>query len=330
MQFYLKTKQIYQAIFAFIEKEASTQSLVFFRVGLGLIAILKFLVYSPNFLDFHGQYGMVPWAISKASIYPFLPHLGDAAIWFSELTGQSLDGATYTLYYIFIGACICFILGFLTRISSIICFILHLCLIYAASGYMYGVDVFTQIGFFYCIFFPMGSNHSVDNLLGLRTAVQKSTEAGILKRIIQFQLCLIYFSTAIEKGMGSQWWNGEAIWRTFMLPTFKHFDFGWMAYVPAVPLVMGWSVLFMEFVYIFLVWIPKYRTFAVVSIIFMHLGIGLFMGMWLFAGIMVCLNLFAFGTEVLVDIRKLLQFDLFKAWFVSKKNIEINEPSIHH
>ncbi len=303
MQFYQKTKYLYEAIFTFIEKEASTKSLVFLRVGLGLIAILKFLVYSPNFLDFHGQYGMVPWAISKASIYPFLPHIGDVAIWLSDLTGQSLDAATYTLYFIFLGACLSFIVGFLTRLSSIICFFLHLCLIYAASGYMYGIDVFTQIGFFYCIFFPMGSNYSVDNALRLQKVIHRSAEAGILKRIIQFQLCLIYFSTAIEKGMGSQWWNGEAIWRTFMLPTFKHFDFGWMAHIPALPLVMGWSILLIEFVYIFLVWIPKYRTIAVLSVVSMHLGIGFFMGMWLFAGIMICFNLFAFGEEILVDIR---------------------------
>lgn len=303
MQFYQKIKQVYKTVFNFIEKEASTQSLVFFRVGLGLIAIFKFLVYSPNFLDFHGQYGMVPWAISKAGIYPFLPHLGDVALWLSELTGQSLDSATYTLYYIFLGACFFFIAGFLTRFSSIICCFLHLCLIYAASGYMYGIDIFTQIGFFYCIFFPMGSNYSLDNILGIRKVVLRSVEAGILKRIIQFQLCLIYFSTAIEKGMGTQWWNGEAIWRTFMLPTFKQFDFGWMAYIPALPLLMGWSILLIEFAYIFLVWIPKYRTIAVISVVLMHLGIGLFMGMWLFAAIMVCLNLFAFGEEVLGDIK---------------------------
>ena len=257
---------------------------------------------------------MVPWAISKASIYPFLPHLGDVAIWLSDLTGQSLDGATYTLYYIFISACICFIAGFLTHISSIICFFLHLCLIYAASGYMYGVDVFTQIGFFYCIFFPMGSNYALDNVIGIRKAVQRSVEAGILKRIIQFQLCIIYFSTAIEKGLGHQWWNGEAIWRTFMLPTFKHFDFGWMAYVPAVPLIMGWSILVIEFAYIFLVWIPKYRVFAVVSIVFMHFGIGAVMGMWLFAGIMICLNLFAFGTEVWADVKVLSSNKRFITW----------------
>jgi len=303
MKTFQKIKSLYQNIFAFIEKEASTVNLVFFRLGLGLIAILKFLIYSPNFLDFHGQYGMVPWAISKASIYPFLPHIGDVALWLSDFTRQSLDAATYTLYYIFIGACICFMIGFLTRLSSLICCFLHLCLIYAASGYMYGVDVFTQIGFFYCIFFPMGSNYSLDNVLGIRKVIRRSTEAGILKRIVQFQLCLIYFSTAIEKGLGYQWWNGEAIWRTFMLPTFKHFDFGWMAYAPVIPLVMGWSILLIEFTYAFLVWIPKYRTFAVISAVGMHLGIGLVMGMWLFAGIMVCLNLFAFGAEILVDIR---------------------------
>jgi hypothetical protein len=302
MNIFQKINQYYQSAFAFIEKETSTQSLVFLRISLGLIAILKFAVYGRFFLDFHGQYGMVPWAISKAGIYPFLPHLGDAALWLSDLTGQSLDSASYTLLYVFIGACICLMLGFLTRLSSLICFFLHLCLIYAASGYMYGVDVFTQIGFFYCIFFPMGSNWSLDNALGIRKVVRYSTEAGIAKRLIQFQLCLIYFSTAIEKGMGTQWWNGEAIWRTFMLPTFKHFDFGWMAYVPAVPLLMGWSILLIEFSYIFLVWIPKYRTFAVVSVVLMHTGIGLFMGMWLFAAIMICFNLFAFGTEILADL----------------------------
>lgn len=307
MKIFNRFKQQFQTAFNFIEKEADTRSLAFLRIGIGLIAIFKFAVYGRFFLDFHGQYGMVPWAISKAGIYPFLPHLGDAALWFANLSGQNLDAASLTLFYIFIGSCICFIFGFLTRLANVLCFFLHLCLIYAASGYMYGVDVFTQIGLFYCLFFPMGSTLSIDNVLGIRKKVEYSVAAGIAKRVIQFQLCLIYFSTAIEKGMGSQWWNGEAIWRTFMLPTFKHFDFGWMASVPFIPLLMGWSILLIEFSYIFLVWIPKYRVFAVLSVVLMHFGIGLIMGMWLFAGIMICLNLFAFGTPVLEDLRVLFK-----------------------
>lgn len=299
-------RNIFNHLFSFIEYEESTARLTFLRISIGLMGILKFLVYGNDFLNFHGQYAVVSWTISKASIYDFLPHLGDLAVSLSNYTGQNLNDASMTIFTAYIVFCIFLIVGFLTRLSSIMCFWIHLALIYAGSGLMYGVDVFTQISLFYCMFFPLGSRYSVDNLIGITKMKKRSIEAGILVRLIQIQLCLIYLSTGIEKSMGSQWWDGEAIWRTLMLPTFRHFDFTWLSHFPIFTKLLCWSTLFFETLYCVSVWIPKIRTLHLLAIMTMHLFIGLFMGMWLFGLIMIVLNLFAFGKEILVDVKSFL------------------------
>jgi hypothetical protein len=68
-------------------------------------------------------------------------------------------------------------------------------------------------------------------------------------------------------------------------------------------------VIFLETFYpIFALW-KKSRKAWIAAIVGMHLGIGLFLGMWLFAVVMIILNLGAFGYEVVHDADRPLPRD---------------------
>jgi hypothetical protein len=91
-----------------------------------------------------------------------------------------------------------------------------------------------------------------------------------------------------------------------MLPIFHQMDTTWIAWVPALAMVAGWSTVLLESGYALAVWHPRVRSVWVVLIIGMHLGIGTFLGMWLFASIMIILNLGAFGAEIARDLERLV------------------------
>jgi hypothetical protein len=55
----------------------------------------------------------------------------------------------------------------------------------------------------------------------------------------------------------------------------------------------------LEIGYPFFIWQQKLRRPWLIAILLMHLGVGITMGMYLFASIMIVLNLAAFGPGVL-------------------------------
>ncbi len=278
-----KTPKFFDKLFNFIEAKKPTYPLLFYRVLLSIICFGKFYVLKSNFNEFYGQYGLVQWTISKLSNFSFLPHLGDFAIFISKYVDISIDKSTDLLMQMLFLACFFLLIGLFTRISSILCFILHLTFINTGNGIIYGVDVFTQLSLFYAMFFPLNSTYSVDSLIG----------------ISEFK------STGIEKSLGSQWLNGEAIWRTFMMPIFKTYNFSWLAYYPFIPMIIGLMVLVIEIGYAFFMWKSKIRIIWFLMIVGLHLNIGLLMGMWYFAFIMIFLTTFAFGHDVIKDILSL-------------------------
>lgn len=289
-------------LFSFLEVEKPTYPLLIFRIGLALICFGKFAILKENFLNLYGQYGLIQWPISKLSNYSFLPHIGDLAIFINTHFNISLDDATLLLINIFFCSCFLLLIGFFTRIAAIICFFLHLAFIDTGNGIIYGVDVFTQLSLFYAMFFPLNSTYSVDSMIWKSKFKKVSAGAGLSIRIIQIQMCIVYLSSGIEKSLGMEWINGEAIWRTLTIPIFKNYDFSWLSNYPIIPVLLGFGVMVIETGYAFAMWRKNLRVFWLFSIILLHLSIGFFMGMWYFALIMILLSVFAFVDDVRNDL----------------------------
>lgn len=282
----------------FLEKPQYPHKLALLRVSIGVFSLFKVLLLGNDFVSIYGQYGIVQWAITKSAIFNFLPHAGD----FSFLNIDNSENLILTIRSLYIFFLSLFIFGFFSRVVSICCCYFHLLFLHTGGGLTYGVDVFNQIAFFYSIFMPIGACYSIDSLI-YKKEILPSINAGISIRTLQIFLCLMYLSSGIEKAMGIQWWNGEAIWRTVMLPSFKHFDISFLASFPIIAKLLGWTVLFIEIGYCVFIWLPKFRLIFLFLIVILHLNIGLFLGMWLFGIIMILFSLIAFGSESYLDFK---------------------------
>lgn len=270
--------------------------LAWFRMALSLFCIIQLASMRRSFVDVYGQYGFVQWAITRAGLNEPLPHIGNVALLLKPL-GIGADASLFIVAGAYVVALLCLFAGWHTRLAAIAAWCLNFLFMHAGSGMLYGMDIFTRIGLFYLMIMPCGDALSLDARAGRRLPVP-SVAAGITRRMLQLHLAIVYFSSGLEKAAGVQWWNGEAIWRSLMMPVFHMHDVSWMARVPLVPMAAGWFTLVTEIGYGFFIWNRRTRPVWLAATIAMHLGIGLFLGMWLFAWIMILLNLAAFGWEV--------------------------------
>src|SRR5438128_1159808 len=110
-----------------------------------------------------------------------------------------------------------------------------------------------------------------------------------------FYRFIIYFFGGFSKLAGAGWWNGANLWRALTVPPFHFVDpeivVRWKMFLPATGLV----ICGLEFFYPIFIWPRVTRNFWMLGVCLMHAMIGLTMGMYLFASIMIILNRAAFG-----------------------------------
>ena len=169
----------------------------------------------------------------------------------------------------------------------------------------YGVDNFMTIGLFYLMLSPLPDRYSLD--WRLRKARPKDPQLlGFWRRVVQLHLCLIYFFSGLTKCLGSGWWDGSNIWRSLIRPPFNLIDpeilVRWNYLFP----VAGIFICLFEIGYPFFIWNDKTRKIWLICICGMHFAIGVTMGMYLFALIMIILNIAAFGPGLVADSAKQL------------------------
>ncbi len=288
---------------AWFTAPASPRPLGILRIALAALCLVRLIPLRDSVLAIWGPYGFVQWAITRATVPAILPHLGDLAHLLSSF-GVAPNETVWLVLGLQVAALVGLLLGWRSRTLAAAAFALDVLFLGAGGGLVYGMDVFVHIGLFYLVLMPCGDAFSLDVRAGRRQP-SPSVAAGVTRRMLQIQLALVYVSSGFEKAAGPTWWNGDAIWRSTMLPVFRQLDLSFLAAVPAVPIVSGWLVLLTEVGYGLAIWSRRTRGAWLAATLGMHLFIGAFLGMWLFASVMILLNLGAFGPEVLADLADL-------------------------
>src|SRR5213592_3981268 len=186
------------------------------------------------------------------------------------------------------------LMGIASRFSAILAWFLHLCAAKSGGFVSYGVDNLMTIALFYLMLSPLPDRYSVD--WRLRKSRSKDPELlGFWRRVLQLHLCLIYFFSGLTKCLGSGWWDGSSVWRALIRPPFNIIDPEILVRWNYVFPVAGIFICLLEITYAFFIWNSQTRKIWLVCICAMHVGIGVTMGMYLFALIMIVLNVAAFG-----------------------------------
>ena len=258
-------------------RPVSARPLAGLRVGLSLLLLLHLIWISDDLLSLHGSQGIVPWQLTELLRHPWVPGLPTLAKGFAPL-GIGEHTAINLLLSGYAASLLSLALGFRARLSALLAWGLHLGIVTSGVTSYYGVDQLANTFLFYLVVFPSGN---------------ETVPVGGL-RVMQVHLCVIYLAAGLDKAMGSQWWNGEAIWQTLSQPIFRTFDVGWLAGHSWIPMLAGWATLVVEIGYAFLVWPRRTRKAWCIATIGLHLGTCVFMGLVFFSSVMIVLTICLF------------------------------------
>ncbi|HVS36246.1 MAG TPA: HTTM domain-containing protein [Gemmataceae bacterium] len=195
-----------------------------------------------------------------------------------------------------------FTVGLWTRVTSVLTWIGAIQYVHRLQMHLFGMDTMLMILLLYLMIGNSGAALSVDRWLERRRArglpgdvqLQPSRSANFAIRLLQIHFCIIYLTSGASKLLGSTWWSGTALWVCLANYNFAPMRVGvyramlvflsqnfWLWQI--VLTASAVFTVFTETCFTFLVWNKKWRPVMVSCSVFMHLGIGLIMGLDVFS-----------------------------------------------
>lgn len=205
-------------------------------------------------------------------------------------------------YFGLIALAIVFMLGWRTRVVTPIMLVV---LVSVQSNNPYvlnGGDTLIRITLLFMLFANLSEHYSLD-------ARRHSQRSKPRKRIVPqhvsnaahntglilscFQIIVVYTTSGVWKVIGDDWLNGTALFYALRIDNFMLYpainEILWQSSL--VIYVATFLALWVQTLFpLLLLWRPT-RIFALVSLIFMHLGIGLLLGLWPFSLAMIALDM---------------------------------------
>lgn len=291
-------RQWWKGLLHFLFPPETDKWLAALRIGLGLLVAVYalFLRGDWHYLFASTGKGLVSRQLGEAITSfdsPLIPKLG----WLVALGSYAHIGEDAVLSITW--ACLLcmgllLLLGLFCRQAAIIAWFLHLCAAESGGLFAYGADNFMTTGLFYLMLSPLPGRYSLDYWL-LKIELKGPQLLGFWRRVLQVHMCFVYFIGGLAKCLGSGWWNGSNLWRSLTRPPFNLISPDILVRFKYALPILGISICLIELGYPFFIWIKKTRLFWLVCILAIHAAIGLAMGLYLFALVMIVLNLAAFG-----------------------------------
>ncbi len=216
-------------------------------------------------------------------------------------------------------ACI-YTVGWHTRIAGVFLYLMTLSIHHRNLLTNSGADSLVLVTTFYMMLAPSGAAFSLD---AIRARRKRGTLAEPLiipwaQRLIQFQISLIYFTTAMFKCNGSSWLNGTALHYVLLNTEVGRPFLAWLTAYPVTLNLMTFAVLFVEFALAFLLWFRPTRPWAILSGVGLHVGILFSVNIPIFGEMMTaCYLTFLSADEVNTMLRVLNP----KNWFAARAEV---------
>jgi len=248
-----------------------------YRIFLGSLITVMYVALYPNWQRFYAADGMI--SLSNAGSAWMRPDPWSAFYW--------TDGIFNPQWYWYLGfvAALAFTFGFLTRVSTIVLYVLEVSMIHRNPAVVNGEDLVFRMLLFYSCFAPLGYCLSVDNWLRRKRHPTSGEQARPLPRtwpirLIQVNVCLIYLTAVIYRltDPAGEWIRGDAIYWSMMSNLWSRCPWPQLFYGRGGLLlsqVITYSTLVIEFSFAILVWFRRPRPYVLAAITCLQIGIAI-------------------------------------------------------
>ncbi|MGO9466403.1 MAG: HTTM domain-containing protein [Isosphaeraceae bacterium] len=244
----------------------SARPLGAFRVVFGLIMLAYLALMIPQFEFYYTGAGLLQGTEAREAA---------GLLRFSPLQYVQSPAIAYAVLAATMAAAAGVMLGWRTRIMTVLLYLGMLSLYHRNVSSNGGPDAVPMITSFYLMFCPAGAAYSLD---ALRAARKRGTYAEPLivpwaQRMLQMQLCLIYFQSSAIKCEGALWRNGTTVHYVLFNREFAWFNLEWLAQYPLLINVMSHGAILTQFALAFWLWFRPTRRWAILAGLGLHLGI---------------------------------------------------------
>jgi len=261
------------------------------RIGVGLALLLHYLHAAPMLFTLYGDGGWMPL---EALLTADERHWSRQSIFFYLTSNWQLA----LFHVVFLCCCAALMVGWRTTWVKWIVFIGHVSYAQRNPELTYGVDsIAASILLILCLA-PVGRAMSLDRArevrafkrtdLDVRPPVFTSRWAFACRRLLQIQMAVLFFFSALHKVRADGWWTGESIWQVFLTTDYQvSFMLDLLASNFWLVNLAVYGVVLVELAFPFLVWQKATRAYMLVGAIFIHLLFFFFLALHYFSFVMI-------------------------------------------
>lgn len=278
-----------------------------FRICYGLLMLQLFcLQLLPDFDFWYGPQGVLSFATVHKYFYS-----GDPV--FNVMALFANDTAKLHLYlYSLIAASVFLTFGFLTRYSALYLFAGMVSLHHQNPFNINGGDCFMRLVAFYLAMSYAGEALSVDRWIKKKFSKEPLPDKywPWAQRMLQIQICIVYWQTDVAKLAGEMWINGTAVYYASRLQDLHRFSLPFIFDNPVISKLLCWSTLFVETALWTLIWVKQFRYWVLLAGVGLHMGIDYTMSLPLFEWAFICSYVLFIEPDDLVKVYRWLSLKL--------------------
>ena len=275
--------------FFFHPEPASTIGLA--RILIGICSFLNALWLLPNCDRYFGPEGFFKtkyftnstYDNSRLNVFRYLP----SSIMY-----------TYLVMVLLIIFSVCLTIGYHTRFSCFMVYILTTSINHRNIYMFHSGDTVLRIMLFLLMFSRAGDGLSVDCYLNGKNMLYTMGEPWV-ERLMMIQTSTIYAYTAWMKICSEPWVNGSASFYPINLYAYKNYKIHSILTKTPWVQIATWSTLLCEELAAFAIWIKELRYVSLISAVILHCVLGYCLKLELFGFVMVCcLALFIYPEDL--------------------------------
>ncbi|MEW5979034.1 MAG: HTTM domain-containing protein [Acidobacteriota bacterium] len=246
-----------------------------FRISLGFLVVLNYVALAANWRRYYAADGMLSLTGGYSA--------GQDLRWVSVFSWVDGLMPVRALWGIGLTAAITFMVGWRTRVSTIVLFVMQNSMLIRNGVAMNAEDLMFRMLLFYGCFAPLGATLSVDRMLLRRRALTSVRGKRISDRheywpirLMQINIALIYLLSLPRKLIwDSAWLDGTALYWTLMNDTWARWPGSGVFYGTKLVTGLTWGALLVEALFPLLVWFKTTRKYALMGVVALHLGIAI-------------------------------------------------------
>jgi predicted DCC family thiol-disulfide oxidoreductase YuxK len=258
------------------------------RIGVGAALLAHYGLATPYLFELWSDAGFMPYDLAVTDD----PWVQSILLWLTH------PWQLVAFHVLFLFCCAALMVGWRTSWVKWIVLVGQISYDYRNPLLFYGVDKILASLLLILCFAPIGRALSLDRVRAVRAAKRNDLEAslppfssawaGACTRLMQIQMAVLFFYSAVSKMAGDDWREGDAVW--FVFTTDEHYSRALLSLFASqywLVNVATYATILIEMAYPFLIWQRSTRRYLLAGGIFLHAQFAFLMGLFYFSAVMI-------------------------------------------